>query len=334
MFILLFGVVLFALQFLFPATYNVQEFAERKGTQYWQIKEGEKIGYIKLTGNKSDNRIPIIYLHGGPGGQVADEVIEALRPLNYDGHDVYLYDQIGSGHSTRLHDIVAYSVERHKEDLLEIINRIGADKVILIGHSWGACLAINYLQEFPESVAKIILAGPGPILPIKRNLANISPPDSLHLIEPEYSNKEANEKVYNWRNKTILKWAQLFNAKLVSDKEADSFFTYLNENLSKSTNCTLEEQKVIKGGDGYYSHIMTLKSIHNIENKRHKLRELSTPMLILRGQCDNQKWGYTNEYIDIFKNAKLKIIEGVGHDIVSKQKEEYYQLISDFLVDY
>lgn len=329
---LAFGILIFGIVFLTPASYDVLPFKERKSTQYWYLDSGSTIGYTKIEADITHKKPSILYLHGGPGGRVKDEVIEALEPLSKQGHDLYFYDQVGSGHSSRLAHIKQYTVTRHREDLREIIKLVGAEeKVILIGHSWGACLAINFLHEYPESIEKLILTGPGPILPINKAMASLNPPDSLNLIEPEFSNKEGNSKAYNWRNKLILKWAHVFNSKLVSDNEVDDFFTYLNQELSKATVCRLEKQKQYEGGSGYYSHIMTLKSITSVEDKREKLKELLTPILILRGQCDNQKWGYTIEYLDLFVNRKLEIIEGVGHNIVDKKNSEYLELISQFL---
>jgi proline iminopeptidase len=332
-FVLLSGVLIFGGIFLIPAKYDVAPFKARAGTQYWHLATGSEIGYTKVETNAPEKKAPIIYLHGGPGGRVHDEVIEVLSPLSQEGHDVYFYDQIGSGHSARLTDIAQYSVARHREDLAQIIARIGVDKVILIGHSWGACLAINYLQAYPETVDKVILTGPGPILPINRAMRQISPPDSLELLAPAFSNAQGNEKVYNWRSKIIWRWAYMFNAKLVADSEVDGFFTLLNEELSKSTDCDFTEPKRYPGGGGYYSHVMTVKSFRRVEDRRDRLRELETPVLILRGQCDNQPWGYAKEYLDLLSNAQLQIIAGVGHNIIKKKKGAYYDMIHDFLVN-
>ena len=76
---------------------------------------------------------------------------------------------------------------------------------------------------------------------------------------------------------------------------------------------------------------MTFNSIQNVEDKRSEVKKIETPVLILRGQCDNQKWGFTKEYLDVFINSELKIIEGAGHNIINSKQEEYYQLIYDYL---
>ena len=332
--IILLGIVGLLSFILVPRKYEVPTFKEREGTKYWALKTGSKIGYTKIETAQPEKRNPIIYLHGGPGGKITDKIIDFLGPLSEQGHDLYFYDQIGSGHSDRLDDISQYSVKRHREDLEAIISQIEAEKVIFVGKSWGACLAMNFLQTYPEQVAKIILIGPGPILPMNRALMDEIPPDSLSLIKPAYSNKEGNERVYNWRTKMILRWAYIFNSKLASDKEMDDFFTYLNQELSKSTVCELKNYKQSStGGGGYYSHIMTVKRLNEVEDGRAKLKKLDTPILILRGQCDNQQWGYTKEYLDVLVNSKLEILEGVGHDIISGKSEASYDLISRFLME-
>jgi proline iminopeptidase len=318
--------------FFIPRSYDVQAFEERKGTEYWLLNTGSKIGLVKIKSNSDDIKSPIIYLHGGPGGMIKDEIIQALEPLSALGHDLYFYDQIGSGHSSRLENIQEYTVDRHKTDLQEIIKKINSEKVIIIAHSWGCLLAINYIQENSEKVEKMILEGPGPILPINKYMAKEIPPDSLNLIVPEFSNEEGNRKAHNLRSKLISKWAYIFNGKLASDKEMDDFFTYLNEELSKSTFCKANQKKKYTGGSGYYSHIMTVKSFNEVEDKRERLGNIHIPVLILRGQCDNQKWGYAKEYLDLLPNSQLVIIENVGHDLIKGNKDKYYDLVSDFII--
>ena len=106
---------------------------------------------------------------------------------------------------------------------------------------------------------------------------------------------------------------------------------YLNLELSKSTDCVLNENRIVEGGGGFYSHHMTVNSFRNVEDKRNELKAMKTPILILRGQCDNQKWGFTKEYLDLFVNAELKIIEGAGHGIINSAQEQYNELIYEYL---
>ena len=56
-----------------------------------------------------------------------------------------------------------YTVARAVADVEAIRQQIEADKVFLIGHSWGSALAANYLAKYPDHVAKVVFYSPGPM---------------------------------------------------------------------------------------------------------------------------------------------------------------------------
>jgi proline iminopeptidase len=284
-----------------------------------------------ISGKEPKKTHPIIYLHGGPGGPIYNSNITSLVALSADGYDIYLYDQIGGGHSRRLDNISEYTVDRHKSDLIEIVNIIGAEKIIIIGQSWGALLANLFVVEHPEKVERMIFTGPGPILPIKKELANISSPDSLNLREPHYSNRQGNEKARNIRSMLTQKFALISGCKLASDKEADDFATYLNTELNKSTLSDTSITRKAEGGAGYYAQIMTVKSFKDVKDQRLKIKNLNIPLLVMKGQYDNQKWGYTQEYLELYSNSKLVVIPNAGHAIAFEKPDEYIKTIREFI---
>ena len=314
-----------------PRTYDVPHIKDRKGTFYWNLPTGSRIAYTLITAKGIKKQYPIIFLQGGPGGFYTEKTIELFKAFAEKGYDVYLYDQIGGGHSARLENIREYTADRHKRDLEEIVRKIGTEKVILIGQSWGAILATLYIADNPEKVWKMIFTGPGPIQPMNTELANLTPPDSLQLRAPYFSNAQANKSVQNIRSKLALKWAQLFGKKLTSDSEADDFQTLLNNRLNKSTVCDTSLNVRAEGGGGYYVEVMTIKSLASVKDPRPFLKNSKIPVLVMKGQCDNQKWGFTNEYLQIFLNHKLVIIPNAGHSISREQPELYLKTICDFL---
>lgn len=330
---LLLGISVFSFFLFVPKQYEVLKFKERPNTKYWNLSTGSKIGYTFIEGNSSKERSPIIYLHGGPGGQITDAIIDFYRPLAEEGHDLYFYDQIGSGQSERLENIEEYSVNRHQKDLVEIIEKIDSEKVILFGQSWGAMLAMEYFSDYKDEVERLILTGPGPILPINFSLSKLKTPDSLNLKKPKYSNQEANAKVYTIRSKMMRYFASVFKKKLTSDQEADDFFTQLNSELKRSTICDGSIVKPSEGGGGYYAHVMTAKSFYQQKDKRSKIKDSQIPTLIIKGQCDNQNWGFTNEYLDLLPNVRLEIVEGAGHSMVKENQKIYLDLIIEFMSD-
>ena len=129
-FLILLIVVLYKV--FWPRHYNVQSREKEINSTSWQLSTGSTIGYTYLSStSKETQAYPIIYLHGGPGGAISKRVIDDLKPLSDDGFDLYFYDQVGSGASSRLSDISEYTVQRHVDDLNEIITKIYSGKVTL-----------------------------------------------------------------------------------------------------------------------------------------------------------------------------------------------------------
>ena len=118
---LFYTVIIFTLIFVFlfflPRNYDVPQMQNRESTKYWDLSTGSRIAYTLVSGIESKKTCPIIYLHGGPGGPIYNSNIASLSLLSDDGYDVYLYDQIGGGHSGRLDNIDDYTADRHKSDL-------------------------------------------------------------------------------------------------------------------------------------------------------------------------------------------------------------------------
>lgn len=323
--------VAYVLAVFIPRSYDVPQMHKRKGTQYWDLQTGSRIAYTLVSAKGLKKPFPIIYLQGGPGGFISDRNIKMLAPLSEDGYDIFLYDQIGSGQSERLSDINEYTAVRHKKDLEELIKKIGSEKVILIGQSWGAILATLFIADNPEKVEKVILTGAGPVQPMHEELLNKNAPDSLNLRKPPYSNKEANDKSKNIRINAIAYWAKSFGKKLASDKEVDDFQTYRNSELNKATVCDTSKALEAEGGGGFYAQVMTVQSFNKIEDTRPKLKGSKIPILLMKGQCDNWPWGFMNEYLELFPNHQLKIIPDAGHSISVEQPELYLKSIREFL---
>ena len=324
-------ILIFALQIFLPRRYSVPHLLIRESTKYWNLSTGSRIAYTLIEARTTRRPFPVIYLHGGPGGSISDKTISSLAALADEGYDVYLYDQIGSGLSDRLKDINEYTADRHKKDLEEIIKKTGAEKVILIGQSWGAMLSLLVVSDNADKIEKIIFTGPGPVFPVHTQLAQLKTPDSLQLTHPYYSNVEGNRASTNIRARAMEFFAIRFGWKLASDKEADDFAAYRNAMVNRSTVCDTAKIPEMHGGSGFYSQVMTMKTIYDISDPRPRLANSKIPVLIMKGQCDNQPWGFVTEYLALFPQHQLCIIPNAGHFIFLEQPELYLKTIRAFL---
>jgi proline iminopeptidase len=302
--------------------------------RYWDLPSGSNIAYFFFQGREPRKPVPIIYLHGGPGGFVTSKDTAVFSKLADDGYDVFLYDQVGGGKSARLKNIREYTVDRHVEDLEAIIDRIGAPKVIFIGHSWGASLAPLYLARHPDRVEKLIFSGPGGMIP--KNFDFFAPlPDSVRLKNREskrHSVSEYLEPVGLKRYEKICTHAS-FGRKIASDREADSLLDCFMINKSKidSKRINLPPNQIFEGGSGAYSHIRTGMFINKGKDRRNILSNIDIPVLILLGESDNIAWGGVADYLHVFKNIKLIIIPDSGHSVFSCQPGLCLKLTRQFL---
>jgi pimeloyl-ACP methyl ester carboxylesterase len=90
----------------------------------------------------------IIFLHGGPGFR--DYLEPFFRPLKKDFECVF-YDQL-QGEKISIEDLVAQ---------LDGFVSNSSDKVVLVGHSWGAVLATEYATRHPDKIAGLVLMSTG-----------------------------------------------------------------------------------------------------------------------------------------------------------------------------
>ncbi|HTN17248.1 MAG TPA: alpha/beta hydrolase [Chitinophagaceae bacterium] len=330
--LLLLAIGIYATLVLMPRKYAVQPVVPRPGFSYMELSTGSKIAWKKISSRSGAAQTPIIYVHGGPGGFISERLEASLLPLAEMGHELYLYDQVGSGLSGRLDHIREYTVSRHQQDLEAFIKASGASKVILYGHSWGAILATVFTAAHPELVEKLILSGPGHLPPVRKELAGIVAPDSLHLRQPQYTNAAANREANNIRTHAVADVAMRFGIKLAPDAEMDAFQTFLNGKLMKSTvKDTTTLSGDVPGGSGYYAQLMTMYSFANTPDPRPALKKVKLPVLILRGQYDNQKWGYVTEYLEMMPQSHLVIIPDAGHSVSFDQPEMTWAAIRNFL---
>jgi proline iminopeptidase len=331
-FLVISGLVIAIALVIIPRSYNVASWTPLPGSRYLNLPDSSAVAYQLLQPDSLQSPYPLIFLQGGPGGYVSKRTTAVFRPFSEAGFRVCLYDQIGSGSSSRLDDIRSYTVARHVADLDALIRRIGAARVILIGQSWGGMLAGMYAAAHPERIAGIVFTCPGPLPPPNAVSAHIPPPDSLNLKTPAFSNQQANREAANWRSSAASWLALHFGIKLMPDAEADAFQSTLNRLLARSTyRDPSKAPAAAEPGSGYYVQLMTIHSLNAVSDPGAALRQLRVPVLILKGQYDNQSWGVTEEYTQLFRDSRLVVIPGAGHDIPAEQPEAYHQQIGAFL---
>ena len=135
-----------AVEFLYPA---IDPFDQR----VMDVGGGHRI-YVEQCGNPRG--IPVIVLHGGPGGGCSPAMRRYFDP---DVFRVVLFDQRGCGRS-RPHASIEENTTWHLvQDIEAIRQSLGIERFILFGGSWGATLALIYAISHPDCVSQLVLRG-------------------------------------------------------------------------------------------------------------------------------------------------------------------------------
>lgn len=112
--------------------------------------------WVSVNGNLSAKAAPVVFIHGGPGGgHVGFGGMTALS----DERAVILYDQLDSGKSDHPGDPKNWRVGRFVAELEAIRGRLGIARWHVVGHSWGAAIALEYAAAHPDRIASTVLAG-------------------------------------------------------------------------------------------------------------------------------------------------------------------------------
>lgn len=327
---------LFIIMVIIPEVEAVKSIQPRESTKYWKMSEGFKIAYTHLKSKDSIKKSPIVYLHGGPGGYIHSSVIEAMSALTEVGHDVYLYDQRGSGLSDRLEKFSDISIKKHIKDLTEIVSeKINQEKVILIGHSFGANIIAHYSANHSDRIDKMIFSSPGELLPMRIANKKYVDLDSVYPKPNTLKFKTAvgfvpEVDIAAIKPKSIIAGtAMLTDVKLVSDKQMDRLLNTLFTKVTKGMVCDTLNIKPEEGGAGLYAFIASNND--DVPNIREKIKTLKTPVLVIQGQCDYVPYSYAVEYAKLYPNGYYKLIEDAGHIIIWEQVEKYIESIKEFL---
>jgi pimeloyl-ACP methyl ester carboxylesterase len=137
---------------LVPGSIAETRYLRLGGIDQWVMMRGESL-----------TNPPLILLHGGPGMTEMGFFRHFNAPLE-KSFTVVNWDQRGTGKSfDRKIPRSTMTVEQFVADLDELVEavckRLGTNKVVIYGHSWGSVLGVLYSARFPEKVAAYVGSG-------------------------------------------------------------------------------------------------------------------------------------------------------------------------------
>src|SRR5436309_1300735 len=98
---------------------------------------------------------PVVLLHGN-GSMIGDFVSSGITERAANGHRVIAFDRPGFGYSDRPRGR-RWGPSEQAKLLLRAFSLLGIEQAIVVGHSWGALVALALALECPEKVAGLVL---------------------------------------------------------------------------------------------------------------------------------------------------------------------------------
>jgi proline iminopeptidase len=120
----------------------------------WMTTEGVHEIYYEESGNP--HGLPVLVLHGGPGGAVNPGMRRFFDPAVYR---IIMFDQRGCGLSrphASLEDNTTWTLI---DDIERLRVLCGIDKWVVFGGSWGSTLSMAYAITHPDRVIALLLRG-------------------------------------------------------------------------------------------------------------------------------------------------------------------------------
>jgi proline iminopeptidase len=257
---------------------------------------------------------PLVLCHGGPGlwdyfGDVAEMLSDHARTIRWD--------QRGCGRSERRQP---YTVTRFIADLDTVRQHRGAERVSVLGHSWGALLALRYTLAHPDRVSSLIYVSGTGIDPedtwkaaFYRNIEPGIGPDTARWKELDNRDRTPAED----REHAILQWKADFVDPATARQHAERLGTpWLGINYECANSIKAEVKRHLQ------DHEMPALC-----------RTLAVPTLIIDGDRDIRPRWAVDSLAQALPNVQRVTLTGAGHIPWTEDPAGFRDAVTRFLAE-
>ncbi|MFE1245288.1 alpha/beta fold hydrolase [Fictibacillus sp. NPDC058756] len=275
--------------------------------------------WIKIEGYENKS-MPLILIHGGPGGNHYNFERTVGRMISKERTVVY-YEQRGSGRSDKPESADDYSIDLLVSDFKVLKDSLGIEKADLLGYSFGGELALEIAYAFPNDINKLVLSGPSLMYSNIQQLIQIQGFMSvaegilLERIETILKQKKSIEEKYN------EVWS------IVDTKTVDRF---LFEDQSVA-----EQNRLLWNKSGLQNTGQMMKALYKSPPHvplLHRLKKIENETLIITGVHDRNTGLSVSKIIDKELNySSLELFYNSAHFPEMEEKEKFVKLTLEFL---
>lgn len=279
---------------------------------------GGRVAFRVIGGGGS---VPVLLIHGGPGGTSCSyastvDGIASSRP-------VVLYDQLGSGNSDRMLDLNRDAVlPRFVMEVQAIRQQLDLKEVHLVGHSWGATVALEYLLTAnPTGVRSVSFVGPLLSTPrwIKdaNELVGRLPQDAQDAIQAAISTGKYDTPEFQAAN-------EVFEANFAVRTPREQRRVPACAATPVRFNAQLYEYM---WGPSEFVANGTLRDYDRVA----QLSALKLPTLFLVGEYDEARPETVREFQAHVPGSIVRVIAGAGHGVAYDQTAAFNEAIAEFI---
>lgn len=251
---------------------------------------------------------PVVILHGGPGAH-HDYLLPGFDALA-KGRALIYYDQRGGGRSPVGHG-VPVGWREHVNDLEQLRQEWGLERLTLAGYSWGGLLAMLYAVEHPGRVERLALISPAPAWRAARE--EFERRFNARTITPELQEARTELRRSGLRETDPARHAQRLFELAVAGYFHDP------AQAKQLTPFRVTER----------TRAEVWESLGNFD-LRPSLRRLVVPALLLHGEDDPIPWQSAREAATCL-NAEFVLLPACGHVPYVERFEEFVTALDRFL---
>jgi epoxide hydrolase 4 len=252
----------------------------------------------------------ILFLHGFPEFWYAwkDQIAEFGRDYRAVAPDLRGYNL-----SSRPEEVEQYQIPVLLQDVRALIEHLGYDRCVLVGHDWGGALAWYFAMAHPEYLEKlVILNAPHPAI-MRRELAQ------------NEKQREASQYMVGFRNPEA-------EQQLAANNYATLQHTVLNSLIERGHMTEEDRAAYLEAWSQPGALTGALNYYRATQQFEHNGEAIQVPTLVIWGEQDQYLLTGQLDGLDgVVANLTVKRVPDASHWIIHEQPELVNRTIREFI---
>ena len=268
-----------------------------------KIQADEHTLYFELFG---DGTREVVCLLNGLAMQTSawHGFLPRLRP----DYDVLLWDYPGQGQSSTVD--VPYHLDRIAAYLTQILDRIGVERIHLVGISYGGFVALEFARQFQERLLTLNISG---ILLSHETLFDMYEDLSLRF----YAGGPDAFDLY-----TRYMYEKIFGETFVASVGSERLEKMRRSFYDRYKDRTQALVRLTQAQDRFFAEL---------ESRRSEYEAIKTPALILAGENDRVISAKVQSKIaSILPDSRFEVIPDTGHVVYIERPDVYFGKLREF----